>query len=133
MMPHGHSPEVHCVVSTCTHYVPGDLCSAYNIDILYEEEGRMAQNSEQTECKTYEHRRGLANMLGSMDNVNVTGAVTELFTPGVQLTPSVTCTVESCKYWDQGNLCGADEIDVSGQHANECADTNCATYLPNNE
>lgn len=132
-MPYGHSPEVHCVVSTCTHYLSGDLCSAQNIDILYEEEGKMSENSEQTECKTFMKRRGLANMLGSMDNVNVTGALTELFSPGVQLTPLVTCVVESCKYWDQGNLCGAHEIDVSGEHADECQDTNCSTYLPNNE
>lgn len=130
-MPHDHSPEVHCVVNSCTHHIPGDLCGAANIDILYEEEGRMAENSEHTECKTFENRTGVANMLGSMDNVNVTGAVTELFAPGTQLTPSVTCIVSSCKYYDDGDLCGAAHIDISGHNADECQDTNCATYLPN--
>lgn len=130
-MPHAHSPEVKCVVNTCTHYIPGDLCSAGNIDILFEEEGKMANNSEQTECKTFEPRSSISNMLGSLDNVNIVGAVTEPFMGGTQLTPSVTCIVESCKYYDDGDLCGASRIFVSGKNADECQDTNCATFLPN--
>ncbi len=129
-MPHDHSPVVKCVVNTCTHYIPGDLCSATNIDILYEEVGKMSENSEQTECKTFEIRSSLSNMLGSMDNLNLAGAVTELFSSGTQLTPSVTCIVESCKYYKEGNLCDAKEIDISGKNANECQDTNCASYFP---
>ena len=130
-MAHDHSPTVKCEVNTCTHYVPGDLCSAANIDVMHEEEGRMSQNSEQTMCKTYQARTSVANMVGSMDNMNLSGAVKEPFQAGTQLTPSVTCVVNSCKYWDEGNLCGIEDIYISGRDSDECQDTNCASYLPN--
>ncbi|AZR72152.1 hypothetical protein BBF96_01330 [Anoxybacter fermentans] len=132
-MPHEHSPKVKCVVNTCTHYVPGDLCGAANIDVIHEEEGKMSKNSEQTQCKTFQIRSSFSNILGSLDNVNLTGALSEPFISGTQLTPSVTCIVDSCKYWDKGDLCGAEKIYISGRDADECQDTNCATYLPNNE
>lgn len=125
-----HSPIVKCVANTCTHYIPGERCSAANIEILYEEESRMAENSEQTQCKTYQSRSNAASMLGSLGNMNFMGAITELFVPGIQLTPTVSCVVDSCQYWEQGNICTAEHIDVSGYNANEGQDTNCASYLP---
>ncbi|RJQ08003.1 MAG: DUF1540 domain-containing protein [Bacillota bacterium] len=121
-------PVVRCEVDTCTHWLPGNVCAANNIDILYEEEGKMAQSPEQTECKTFYNRRGVTSYLGSMDNVNWLGMVEEPLMTGRQTTPTVTCTVESCRFWREGDLCDADEIKVSGQGANECQDTNCGTY-----
>lgn len=122
-------PRVKCNVNTCTHYANGDLCSAANIDILNEEPGKMSQNDAQTMCKTFSERRGMANMLGSMDNVNWAGAMKDvLFEGDDQMNPSVTCVVNSCKYWEQGDRCIAQEIDVAGKSANECQDTDCNTY-----
>lgn len=66
-----------CEVNTCTHWIPGDLCAAGNIDILNEEEGKMSRLAEQTECKTFYRRRGLANIMGSIDNVNWGGMLSE--------------------------------------------------------
>lgn len=120
-------PRVKCVVDTCTHYVSGDYCAAANIDILYEEEGRMAQQIEQTMCKTYARASSFANMLGSADNVNWGGAVQGIFT-GTSITPTITCVVDSCEYWENGNLCIAEAIEVTGRHADECQDTNCQTF-----
>jgi hypothetical protein len=120
-------PRVKCVVDTCTHYVTGDYCSAANIDILYEEEGRMAQQIEQTMCKTYAQASSVANMLGSSDNVNWGGALQGIFT-GTSITPTITCIVDSCEFWEDGNLCVAEAIEVTGRHADECQDTNCQTY-----
>jgi len=123
-------PRVKCEVNTCTHWVPGDFCAAGNIDILNEEEGKMSHHSEQTECKTFYNRRSLANIMGSLDNVNWGGMLSEPFLPGQQLTPTVTCVVESCRYWSNGNRCDAEDIEVSGREANECQDTNCETFEP---
>lgn len=120
-------PRVKCVVDTCTHWVPGSLCGAANIDILHEEEGRMARRPEQTECKTFSRKRGLANYLGSVDNVGWGGFAREAFQSGQQITPSVTCVVDACAYWESGDRCNADAIEVGGQGADECQDTNCAT------
>jgi len=121
-------PVVHCEVDTCTHWLPGNACAAANIDILYEEEGKMAEQPEHTECKTFYARRGVASFLGSMDNVDWMGMAREPFMDGKQINPSVTCVVESCVHWREGDLCDADEIKVSGQGADECQDTNCETF-----
>jgi predicted DNA-binding protein len=108
--------------------LPGDACGARSIDILHEEENRMAQMAEHTECKTFYAREGVTSYLGSMDNVNWAGMVREPLEPGTQAVPEVACTVDSCRYWGRGDLCDTDEIRVSGRGAGECQDTNCQTY-----
>lgn len=125
-------PLVKCEVNTCTHWYKG-LCTAANIDILHEEEGRMSQIDAQTECKTFYKRTGATSMLGSMDNVNWGGMVTAAFKEGQQLNPSVTCVVDTCTYWSDGNLCHAEGIVVTGHDANECQDTNCDTFKNRNK
>ncbi len=123
-------PVVKCEVDSCTHWLSGDKCGAGSIDILHEEEGKMAQRREQTECKTFHSKKGGAtSYLGSMDNVNWTGMVEEPLEEGTQATPGVTCVVDTCKYWHDGDLCKAEEIEVTGRGANECQDTNCKTYV----
>ncbi len=119
-----------CEVDTCTHWLSGNLCGAGNIDILHEEEGKMAEQSEHTECKTFYHRGGVSSILGSVDNVNWSGVLRESVVRDREMTPSVTCIVDSCTFWREGDLCDADEIKVSGQGANECQDTNCVTFEP---
>lgn len=120
------SPRVKCVVNSCNHWVPGDLCTAENIDILNQQDTD-AQIPGDTECKTFSER-GIRSMIASMDNVNWVGMVEEPFKEGRQITPSVTCTVDSCVYWDEGKRCGADAIEVTGRDAGECEETNCETF-----
>jgi hypothetical protein len=122
------SPKVKCEVKTCNHWISGEYCAAENIDILNEEEGNMSTNAEQTECKTFLEKRGMANMIGAMDNVNWGGLATGMFLDGQQVTPSVTCIVDSCQYWEDSNMCSTDYINVSGRNAKECQDTNCHTF-----
>ncbi len=117
--------KVKCHVNTCTHWLKG-MCGAGNIDILNEEEGNMSNIAEQTECKTFYKAEGVTDYLGSMDNVNWGGMTSSLL--GGDMSPSVTCVVNSCKYWNDGNECHADMIEVTGSHADECQDTNCQTY-----
>lgn len=121
-------PKVKCEVDSCTHWVPGQFCAAGNIDILHEEEGRMSEHPEHTQCKTFYRRGGAANYLGSADNVNWTGVAADAFLPGQQTNPEVTCVVDSCRYWAKGDRCDADGIEVAGQAADESQDTNCATF-----
>lgn len=120
------SPRVKCVVSSCNHWMPGDLCTAENIDILNQQD-LAAQIPGDTECKTFS-QRGIRSMIASMDNVNWTGMAEEPFKEGRQITPSVTCTVDSCIYWDEGDRCGVDAIEVTGRDASECEETNCETF-----
>jgi len=122
------SPIVKCEVKTCNHWLPGDLCGAENIDILNEEEEKMSDMAEQTECKTFSERKGVANMIGTLDNVNWGGLAAGMFLDGQQVTPTVTCIVNSCIFWEDGDLCNAGNISVTGRHARECQDTNCYTF-----
>lgn len=118
-------PKVKCHVNTCTHWLSG-MCGAGNIDILNEEEGKMSRMDEQTECKTFYKREGVTSYLGSMDNVNWGGMTSSLV--GGEMSPSVTCVVHSCQFWEDGDLCHADAIEVTGSNADECQDTNCRTF-----
>ena len=122
-------PTVGCEVNTCTHWMSGSLCGASTIDILMQDPRHMARSVEQTECKTFALRRSVANIIGSMDNVNWGGAIAEPFVEGTQLSPEVTCVVETCQYWAKHDGCSADRIHVSGREAKECQDTHCATYV----
>lgn len=117
--------KVRCHVNTCTHWLKG-MCGAGNIDILNEEEGRMSNIAEQTECKTFYKADGATDYLGSMDNVSWGGMTSSLL--GGDMSPAVTCTVNTCRYWSNGNECHADLIEVTGSHASECQDTNCQTF-----
>jgi len=119
---------VKCTVNTCTHYLRGDRCGAANIDILHDQEDRMPESSEHTECKTFYKKGGVANMLGSMNNVNWQGVVRGTVSTGSEVNPSITCVVDNCRFWAPGNECHAEVIEVSGKNANECRDTKCATF-----
>lgn len=111
----------------------GNVCGARNIDIMHEEEGRMAHIDDQTMCKTFHEAKGVTDYLGSADNVNWTGSAVELFIPGHHADPTISCTVASCVYWDEGRRCTAEAIEVTGMQANECQDTNCRTFRDREE
>lgn len=121
-------PDVTCEVSTCNHWVPGKICGAANIDIL-NEQGDMPDSSMGTKCKTYS-KRGVGSMIASMDNVNWSGVLTEAVMPGKQAVPTITCAVQNCNYWEDGNLCNADAIYVTGSGAHTDYETDCHTFKP---
>lgn len=48
--------------------------------------------------------------------------------------PGVKCTVQSCKFWNQGERCSASAIEVNvdggGNQAGQSEQTNCHTFYP---
>ncbi|MHB1126704.1 MAG: DUF1540 domain-containing protein [Bacillota bacterium] len=42
----------------------------------------------------------------------------------------VKCVVDSCQYWDSGNQCVAESIEVQAPDAMTTEDTDCATFAP---
>ncbi|MDK2991900.1 MAG: hypothetical protein PWP48_1133 [Clostridiales bacterium] len=42
----------------------------------------------------------------------------------------VKCVVDSCQYWDNGNRCKAQVIEVQPPGANDSQDADCATFTP---
>lgn len=118
-------PKVKCHVDTCTHWL-SHMCGAENIDILNESRGQMPHEQEQTECKTFHRKEGLGSYISSMDNLNWSGMAAAL--TGGDTNPSVTCVVDTCHYWRSGDECHADAIEVTGQGAERCQETDCSTY-----
>lgn len=122
------NPVVKCKVNTCTHYLYGDRCGAQNIDIMHEHETEMSEIVDHTMCKTFHHNKNLLQYIGSADNVNWMGSAMGLVNPEYKVSPSVSCTVSSCKFWGEGAICIAEAIEITGRNSNECQDTNCATF-----
>jgi hypothetical protein len=48
------TPDVACIVSSCRHYRPGDLCDADEVRIS----GRGADTGPDTDCQTYDEKDG---------------------------------------------------------------------------
>lgn len=42
--------------------------------------------------------------------------------------PRVKCSVETCKFNENGNLCLAEAIEVQGPNARDLQHTDCATF-----
>lgn len=116
---------VKCHVDTCTHWLSG-MCGAGSIDIFNESPEQMPHSEEQTECKTFHPRDGLGSYVSSMDNLNWSGMASAL--TGGEMSPSITCVVDTCRYWHTGDECHADAIEVTGSDAAHSEDTNCSTY-----
>lgn len=122
-----HQPKVKCVVSTCNHYLPNNYCGAARIDIWHQQEGIMSTTIEKTECKSFHKREGALGMIAALHNVNFGGLVSSIL-PGTQVTPAVHCIVSTCTYWGDGDVCHAQAIEVTGDGADECEDTDCQTF-----
>ncbi len=42
----------------------------------------------------------------------------------------VKCVVDSCNYWNNGNQCMAETIEIQPPQASDTEETDCATFLP---
>ncbi len=42
----------------------------------------------------------------------------------------VKCVVDSCEYWENGNHCIANEIEIQPPDAHDTEETDCATFSP---
>lgn len=115
-------PDVRCHVESCVHWLPGKKCGAGAIDVL----GGDSEAARQTECQTFSFRSSLSNIVSALDNANFDG----LFSGSGDFSPSVTCTVDACRYWDEGNKCGAPAIEVRGARPRASSGTDCATFAP---
>lgn len=124
------NPMVKCTVDQCTHYMTGDQCMAAKISVYNNEATSESQTSSDTQCKSFHHRKTMGDMVGALHNANWGGTMTAAFMDGKQITPNVECFVNNCKYWDSGNYCSAEAIQVAGSHAGKTSDTDCETFVP---
>ena len=45
----------------------------------------------------------------------------------------VKCVVNSCYYYMSGDKCSAEKIEVQPRNANTSEETDCATFIPQNQ
>ncbi len=122
------NPKVKCTVDQCTHYMPGDQCMAAKISVYNDETSGVSQTSQDTQCKSFHHRKTMGDMIGALHNANIGGAVSAAFLDGTQVTPVVECFVNNCAHWENNNLCNASGIEVAGENAAKSPDTDCETF-----
>ena len=122
------NPVVKCTVDQCTHWMNGNQCMAAKISVYNNQETGSSSSSDDTQCKSFHHRKTVGDMVGALHNANVGGTMMAAFTNGTQITPSVECFVNSCTHWASNNLCKATSIEVAGTNASKTQDTDCETY-----
>lgn len=122
------NPMVKCSVDQCTHWMNGNQCMAAKISVYNDEEKGSSSTSDDTQCKSFHHRKTVGDMVGALHNANVGGTMMAAFTPGTQITPSVECFVSNCTHWNADNLCAAASIEVAGHNAGKTQDTDCETF-----
>ncbi len=122
------NPIVKCTVDQCTHYMPGDQCMAAKISIYNEEDSGESETSRDTQCKSFHHRKTMGDMVGAFHNANIGGTISAAFLDGTQVTPTVECFVNNCRFWHSNNLCNAHHIEVDGVNAAKTTDTDCKTF-----
>lgn len=120
-------PQVKCTVSSCSHWLPEKMCGADTIDVWHQQKGQMAQNVDETQCKSFYKSEGLLGTVGSLHNASISGVVASAI-PGQKVSPRVHCIVSTCVHWDSHDICRAGAIEVSGGEADESEDTNCQTF-----
>jgi hypothetical protein len=109
--------NVVCTADYCEYWTEGNLCNADSIVVKNIESGREASTIDETMCDTFKMRKndGALNGQGS----------------GAQdgnISLDVSCTVDSCEYWGEGDRCVADKITVSGMDVKSEEGTACETY-----
>ena len=122
------NPKVRCTVDQCTHYMPGDQCMAAKISVYNNEGNGKSSDIEDTQCKSFHHRKTVGDMLGAFHNANIGGTMTAAYTDGTQITPVVECFVNNCKHWQSCGYCVAEDINIAGDNAAKTADTDCRTF-----
>lgn len=119
-----------CDASNCFHSLPGNRCGAARIRIADQNPGRPAANAGDTCCLSFRYRHGLGEILSSLTNLNWRGLLREPSAEGVQVEPTIECSVENCLYRNEGEGCGAGMVRIGKEGATASGETDCSTFLP---
>lgn len=112
---------VRCNVERCAHNM-NDMCNARFIHVV----GKDANHPQETDCHTFELRT-FRTSVTSMTNVNLSGAVDQIFTEDPVMNPDIKCSARKCIY----NLdlrCIADAIEVNSYDSATIQQTECSTF-----
>lgn len=105
--------RIKCSVTSCAHWMYVNRCTADEIDISNKEISIMPKADVETECKTFTKKKGILDMLNTVENKNWFGFAEEILGAEEQLNPNINCTVETCKHWGKGNICDSELINIT--------------------
>jgi hypothetical protein len=98
------------------------MCNAQFIHVI----GQTAGDKSQTDCHTFE-LKNIRSSTTSITNVNITGAVEQIFTEDPVMNPELKCSVKTCVY-NLSERCTADDIYVNGPDSSTIQQTECLTF-----
>ncbi|MDR1701581.1 MAG: DUF1540 domain-containing protein [Sporomusaceae bacterium] len=122
------NPTVKCSVNECAHYTTGERCLAAKVSVYHTGTKEAAETLHDTECRSFQERKGIGDMLEALANTNIGGAVSSAFISGAPITPSVECFVSNCKNWSAGYSCQAPNIELTGRNAAAKSNTDCQMF-----
>jgi len=100
------------------------LCSAERIQVA----GGDTMGSRFTYCSTF-RPRSFTNYLSEIRNINLNGAVRQLFSDRQVMDPQVACNAVNCIYNDN-QVCGAEHLKIVSEVAETTEQTECQTFTP---
>lgn len=112
---------VRCNVERCIHNM-NNMCNAQFIHVV----GSDSQQSHQTDCHTFE-LKNYRSSVTTITNVNITGAIDQIFTEEPVMNPEIKCSVKTCIY-NLSQRCTADGIEVNGPSSATIQQTECSTF-----
>jgi len=113
---------VECSVERCVHNM-NNMCNAQHIHVV----GDNTKQASQTDCHTFELRQVRSSVV-DMTNVNITGAVDQIFSDEPVMNPAIRCSVGECIYNVDLRACRAEQINVEGPDSGTIQQTECATF-----
>lgn len=122
--------KVECTVKSCAYWMYVNRCTAAEINISNKDLNIAPKNNSETECKSFMEKKGLSNILNSVENKNWFGFAEELLGAEERLNPNISCTVKTCKYWGKGNICNSELIKMTSNN-NIPLKVCCETYKNN--
>ena len=109
--------NLHCTVTDCTHNCDR-LCTLSSIKV----EGQNADKAQLTFCHSFTPRN--TDRCNRTENVRCLEISADAET-------HIACDALTCAY-NKNNVCSAKQVDVKGDHACTCTDTQCATFRLDN-
>ncbi len=99
--------HLNCDVKTC-YYNENKCCCRQEIEV----EGKGALNSDMTCCGSFREAGGTGKNMQAQHADKAT---------------DIKCAVDNC-YYNDHHKCTADSVNVTGCHACNCGQTECATF-----
>nr|MDA8228210.1 DUF1540 domain-containing protein [Desulfitobacterium hafniense] len=97
--------KLKCDAVQCLHNM-NHLCSAEKIDV----KGGDTMGGRFTFCGTF-HEKNVGNYVSELGNINLNGAVAQIFSRSQAMDPKVGCSAVNCIY-NHDQICSAESLKI---------------------